>query len=117
MLLFALGDNASSIGVYRFTDNTGRTYVGSTTDQDFATRLGQHINSGKLPAENVGTVQTINMNDASPQEIYNTEASEIARSGERSTQGGTTSNVRRPPNSGGIADDPIERGKKSRFGC
>ena len=115
-----LGDNANAQGVYRFTDNTGKTYVGSTTDQDFSTRLSQHIETGKLPADNINTVNTINMNDASEQEIYNTEASEIVRNGGRSVDGGTTSNVRAPSGTRSLFKDPdwleSEQSQPSRFG-
>ena len=96
-LLSQLGDNAGSRGVYRFTDSSGRTYVGSTTDQDFATRLDQHMGNDKLLPGDLDSVQTFPMDDASDQDIYDTEASEIVRNGGRARDGGTTSNDRAPP--------------------
>jgi RHS repeat-associated protein len=118
-LLAQLGDDANSAGVYRFTDNTGRPYVGSTTDQDFATRLGQHMDSGKLPQENVGSVRTYPMNGSPDQDIYNVEASEIVRNGGRATDGGATSNVRAPSGTrDNFHDDAwldAERSQRSRF--
>jgi RHS repeat-associated protein len=111
-----LGSDSSATGVYRFIDNTGRPYIGSTVDQSFGERLSQHVGTGKLPPGSIDTVQTINMNGSSAQEIHNVEASEIARNGGRASQGGATSNVRRPPNTGGLADSPLEAKKPSRFG-
>lgn len=95
-LVELLGLSSNSIGVYKYTDKTGRTYVGSTVDQDFITRLGQHIDSGKLPVDNINTVQVLNMDGHSAQKILNTEASEIVRNGGRITDGGSTSNIRAP---------------------
>jgi len=120
-LLSQLGDDANSVGVYRFTDKTGKTYVGSTTDQDFSARLSQHMASGKLPPENVGTVQTYNMDGMSEQQIYDVEASEIVRNGGRAGDGGTTSNLRAPPGTRDNFHDEqwleSERTQPSRFGA
>lgn len=122
-LLTQLGDNSTAKGVYRFADNTGKTYVGSTTNQDFVGQLSQHLDIGKLPADKVGSVQTLNMNGSSDQEVYNTEANGIVRNGGRSVDGGATSNVRAPPNTKGLFKDPdwvkSQQSGKSRFdgGC
>ncbi|MTD29438.1 RHS repeat-associated core domain-containing protein, partial [Erwinia sorbitola] len=115
-----LGLNSNSIGVYRYTDKTGHIYVGSTVDQDFITRLGQHIDSGKLPIDQISTVQVLNMDGHSAQSILNTEASEIVRNGGRITDGGTTSNIRAPSgtreNFKNSAWVQAESAQESRFG-
>lgn len=40
-------------GTYKFTDKNGKEYIGKTND--FERREKEHIRSGKLPKENVGT--------------------------------------------------------------
>lgn len=106
-----LSGDSSAVGVYRFLGNDGKIYIGSTTDQSFYERLYQHLESGKLGSGGIDSVEVINMNGSSAQDIYNTEASEIARNGGR----GATSNIKRPPNTGGLADDPEEMKKSTRF--
>ncbi len=119
-LLDVLGSDAKSIGVYRFTDKNGNLYVGSTTNQDFSARLGQHVQSGKLPANKIGSVQVHSMNGSSDADIYKVEASEIVRNGGRSVDGGTTSNIKAPPGTRDSFKDPAwvksEKSKPSRFG-
>ena len=114
-----LGSNRNSVGVYRFRGSDGKIYVGSTTDQNFGARLQQHVNSGKLPAGNIGNVEVISMNGSTPQQIYNMEASEIQRNGGRSVDGGDTSNNRAPPGTRDKFKDPqwmaAESKKSSRF--
>ncbi|WP_319636747.1 RHS repeat-associated core domain-containing protein [Paraburkholderia caribensis] len=115
-----IGSDANSVGVYRYTDAGGAPYVGSTTDQNLLTRLGQHIDSGKLTPDQIGSIRPINMDGKPARKIYNVEASEIVRNGGRATDGGTTSNRRAPP---GTRDSfkseswlSEERTKPSRFG-
>ena len=119
-LLEALGSDAKSVGVYRFTDKNGKLYVGSTTDQTFGSRLSQHVASGKLPADKISSVQLHSMNGATAQEIYKVEASEIVRNGGRSVDGGKTSNLRAPAGTRELFKNPnwvaTEKSKPSRFG-
>jgi hypothetical protein len=43
-------------GIYEFVSSTGKTYVGQSVD--VATRLEQHLETGKLLEENIDTVET-----------------------------------------------------------
>ena len=52
----AAESEAANEGIYEFASSSSKTYVGQSGD--IATRLDQHLTSGKLLPEDLGTVQT-----------------------------------------------------------